>query len=204
MSRTPARPALPATLKRLVVPLLTAALLIAGVSVLAAPAEASRAPIEDYASYQPQRHCSPKAKPGTTYLGHWLVRRYGGGFGPISRRCGSGGTSEHKAGRAFDWSMNASRKADRVTVRAFLERAFRENRRGDTDVLARRMGIMYVIWNDKMYSAWNRFEPQRYLSSSCKSRKKCSKTLRHRNHVHISLSRPGGRGDTSWYAGRVS
>ena len=51
------------------------------------------------------------------------------------------------------------------------------------------MGIMYVIWNDHMYSAWDQFEKESYLSSSCKRRKNCSATLRHRNHVHISLSR---------------
>ena len=66
------------------------------------------------------------------------------------------------------------------------------------------MGIMYIIWNDHMYSAWDHFEREGYLSSSCKSVQKCSKTLRHRDHMHISLSRRGGRGETSWYASRVS
>ena len=32
------------------------------------------------------------------------------------------------------------------------------------------MGIMYIIWNDHMYSAWDQFEREDYLSSSCKSR----------------------------------
>ncbi len=195
---------MPAPHKLALVPLLTVLLLAAGAGVLAGPAGAARAPLEDYASYQPQRHCSPHAKPGTTYLGHWLVRRYGGGFGPISRPCGSGGTSEHKAGRAFDWTLDAMKRSDRAVAERFLERVFRDDRRGDTDVLARRMGIMYLIWDDTMYAAWNQFEPERYLSSSCTSRRKCSKTLRHRDHLHISLSRPGGRGATSWYAGRVS
>jgi hypothetical protein len=54
-----------------------------------------------------------------------------------------------------------------------------------------------------MYAAWNRFEPEPYLSSSCPSRRKCSATLRHRDHLHISQTRAGGRGDTSWYDGRL-
>lgn len=33
--------------------------------------------------------------------------------------------------------------------------------------------------------------------------KKCSQTLRHRDNMHISLSRPGGMGRTSWYDGRL-
>ncbi|MET0788954.1 MAG: hypothetical protein ABWY33_06915 [Cellulomonas sp.] len=52
--------------------------------LLVAPATAVAAPdtaIEDYAEYQPQTQCRPKAKPGTTYLGNWLVRKYAAGSG---------------------------------------------------------------------------------------------------------------------------
>jgi hypothetical protein len=180
-------------------------LALAVLAVLAMPATATAAPvppIEEYSSYQPQTTCRPQAKPGTKYLGRWLVRTYGGGFGPISRACG-GGTSEHTEGRAFDWMLDASRRANRRRAHAFLAAAFRTDRRGNTDALARRTGIMYVIWNDRIFSAWNEFEPEPYLSSGCKSRRTCSTTLRHRDHVHISLSRKGGRGATSWYDGRL-
>ena len=170
-------------------------------ALIAAPASAS--PIEDYPSYQPQTKCSPRAKPGTTFLGKQVVKRFGGGFGPISRPCKSGGTSEHKEGRAFDWMLDATRKSDRKRANAFMDWVFATDRRGDTDARARRMGIMYVIWNDHMYSAWNGFEPERYLSSSCKSRRRCSTTLRHRDHLHISLTRKGGKGRTSWFGGRL-
>jgi hypothetical protein len=173
--------------------------------LLVAPATAVAAPgaaIEDYAEYQPQTQCRPQAKPGTTYLGHWLVRRYGGGLGPISRACG-GGTSEHLEGRAVDWVLDASRRADRERAQSFLDDTFRTDPLGNTHARARRMGIMYLIWNDRMYSAWNGFEPKPYLSSGCRSTRRCSTTLRHRDHLHVSLTRPGGRGETSWYAGRL-
>ena len=63
---------------------------------------------------------------------------------------------------------------------------------------------MYIIWNDKMYPAWDHFRPERYLSSSCDSRKKCSKTLRHRDHLHISLSTARApAAATSWYEDRL-
>jgi hypothetical protein len=62
------------------------------------------------------------------------------------------------------------------------------------------MGVMYVIWNDHIYASYDTFAPRDYRSSSCPRLRTCSATLRHRNHVHISLSRAGGRGDTSWYA----
>ncbi len=163
---------------------------------------ASSAPehIEDYASWQPVKRCAPKAKRGTVTLSRWIVKSYGGGEGYISRSCGS--TSEHTEGRAFDWPLNADRKADRVRAKKFLKRILRTDNRGNDHAWARRMGVMYVIWKDRIYSAWNEFEPEPYLSSSCQTRKRCSKTLRHRDHVHISLTRRGGKGKTSWYANR--
>jgi hypothetical protein len=183
-------------------PTLSLAGVVLAFTVLLATPGTAHAQIEDYAGYQPQTKCSPKAKPGTKALGRWLVRR-GGGEGPISRPCRSGGRSEHKEGRAFDWVLDARRKKHRLVARGFLRAAFAEDRQGNEHSRARRMGIMYIIWNDHMYSAWDRFEKEDYLSSSCKRRKTCSASLRHRNHMHISLTRKGGRGETSWYDGRI-
>ena len=183
--------------------LLVAAL--AAVLLLAVPTHAvvTEGGIEDYASYQPQTRCAPKAKPGMKVLARWIVKRQGGEFGGISRSCKGGSTSEHKEGRAFDWRLDATKKADRQRARAFLATVRASDKAGNEDAKARRMGVMYVIWNDEMYSAGQQFSPKDYLSSSCKSKKKCSKTLRHRDHMHISLSRPGGKGRTSWYEGKV-
>ncbi len=168
-----------------------------------ARAQVTGSAIEDYAKYDPQSRCRPKAKPGTTVLGRWIVRTQGGEFGGIARRCGVGGTSEHKEGRAFDWRLDATQKKDRQRAAAFLELVRATDKAGNSDARARRMGIMYVIWNDRMYSAWDGFEGEPYLASSCPSRKKCSATARHRDHLHVSLSRVGGRGRTSWYDGRL-
>ena len=47
---------------------------------------------------------------------------------------------------------------------------------------------MYVIWNDRIWRSYSdEFSPGRYLSGSCPSRKRCSKTLRHRDHVHVDV-----------------
>ena len=160
-------------------------------------------PVEDYATYDPQTTCSKQPKAGTVALGAYLVATYGGSGGAVNRPCSGSSTSEHKDGRAIDWVLDASSKDDRLRAKTFLAAALATDAEGNPDALARRMGIMYVIWNDRMYSAWDRFEPEPYLSSSCRSRKKCSKTLRHRDHVHISLSMRGAKGKTSWYAGRL-
>lgn len=179
-------------------------ILVVLVAVVDAPAAtAEREPVEDYASYQPQTRCSPRAKPGAEALAAFLVRRYGGAAGGISRACSKRATSEHAEGRAVDWTLDATSRGGRRTAREFLRDAFATDRRGNTDALARRMGIMYVIWDDEIYPAWNGFAPEPYLSSSCKRLRRCPATLRHRDHVHVSLTRRAARGETSWYAGRV-
>lgn len=165
-----------------------------------ATAEAAlEGPVDAYAGYQPQKRCAHKVKPGTQMLGEWLVTR-GGAFGGTLRSCSSGGTSEHKDGRAFDWTLDATDVDDAAVAEAFLVEAFADDAvTGETDVLARRLGIMYVIWDDKIYAAWESFEPRTYLNSACRKRSTCSPTLRHRDHVHISLSKSGAAARTSWY-----
>lgn len=173
-------------------------------SLVGVPAQAGYVlPVESYASYQPQKKCAKKAKPGTVELATWLAAR-GGVYGGTLRSCRSGGQSEHKDGRAFDWMLDATDPDDEAVAEAFMVEAFADDELGDTDALARRMGIMYVIWDDKLYAAWDGFEPRKYLSSGCRTRRKCSPTLRHRDHMHISLSKRGAKGRTSWYVERAA
>jgi hypothetical protein len=160
-------------------------------------------PVEDYAGYAPQTTCTKKPRPGTVALGSWLVATYGGGGGAVNRPCSGSGASEHKDGRAIDWTLDATDRADRLVAKAFLAAAFAPDAAGNPAALARRMGIMYVIWNDHFYPAYHQFQPESYLSSSCRSKRTCSKTLRHRDHVHISLSKAGARGRTSFYVDLV-
>ena len=164
------------------------------------PAAASAVPIEGFATYDPQTNCSPNAKPGTLKLSDWLQKQYpGSGSLGISRSCKDGGVSEHKEGRAFDWAVSVYSARDRAYVADFMAKLFATDAEGNTDALARRMGIMYLIWNDHIYSSYYGFRARDY--QACKVLSTCGDTLRHRNHVHISLSRAGGNGTTSWYTG---
>ena len=176
--------------------------IIAAIVLVLVPAGASTAApqIEWFPHYRPQTKCSPKAKPGTVMLAKYLMRHYkGSGSLGISRSCGASGVSEHKEGRAFDWALNAKSRRDRHYAADFLHRLRKTDRYGHSDALARRMGIMYVIWSDHIYSATHRYKTQRYRNSGCKSLKRCSAALRHRNHMHISLTRPAAQERTSWY-----
>ena len=177
---------------------------LVAVLTFAAPVVAVTLPVDDYASYEPQTVCRDQALPGTTALARWINRSFAGGTARATlRACSTGGRSEHKDGRAIDWTMSATSKRDRTTVRKFLTRILATDVEGNTHALARRMGVMYVIWNDRMYAAYRGFAAEPYLSSSCSSLRTCSRTLRHRDHVHISLSQDGGWGLTTWYTARL-
>jgi hypothetical protein len=190
LTPTPARLAVAATLLTLV-----------GTTVAADAAVEYPGPVDAYASYQGENGCRDRPMKGTKQLAAWITKKFAGGTANASMRACSSSTSEHQDGRAIDWTMDAAKEADRAEVDRFLTTLFATDGDGEEHALARRMGIMYVIWNDHMYRAYGNphFAKDDYLSSSCPSRKKCSKTLRHRDHVHISLSRPGGKAETTWY-----
>lgn len=159
--------------------------------------------VDPPAEYVGQQECTKAPAPGTVELARWLTRTYPktGSMG-MMRACGSGGRSEHKDGRAFDWRADVTRKAQRRSAYRFIRRALATDAHGNPNALARRMGIMYLIYDDTIWSSYRGFQPRRYLHSACKSLKKCSKTLRHRDHVHISLGLAGAAGQTSWYRSR--
>ena len=156
--------------------------------------------VEDYSRYEGQTTCAKRVQPGTSYLAGHLTSTYGGSVASLLRAC-SDGASEHKDGRAIDWSADARSPADVARVERLLADLFAPDDQGNENALARQMGIMYVIWDDQMYSGYGGFEPSPYVSSSCRGKplKQCSPTLRHRDHVHISLSHAGGAAQTSFY-----
>ena len=187
-----------------ILPLLSALLGIVLTGTVLSAVPATAAAVDDYADYDPQSNCAGAAKPGTVYLLRWLVRQYPNtGFTSTLRSCASGGTSEHKDGRALDWGVDAANTVQRAKAYAFLKRIFASDRNGNTDALARRMGIMYVIWDDHIYSSYSGFSKRNYSNNACGGKvKKCSKTTRHRDHVHISLSRSGAAAQSTFYRAR--
>jgi hypothetical protein len=150
--------------------------------------------IEGYARYEGQSTCDPTPKPGTLALRSLLLAHFPNtGSAGISRDCAVGGRSEHKEGRAFDWSANVTNAGQRASVEAFFAELFATDQYGHKHAMARRMGIMYVIWN---HSIWSAYEAdagwQPYTG-----------TNPHTDHVHISLSWAGARAETSFWSGTV-
>ena len=161
----------------------------------------ANAQIEDYAEYQPQTKCAPKAKPGTKALARWLVQR-GGGFGPISRACKTVRHLGAQGGPRVRLDPGRRRKADRRLARQFLGRV--RDRQGGQRARQGPPDGDHVRHLERPHVL--RLGPLRAESLpqlELQAPKNCSATLRHRNHMHISLSRAGGRGATSWYDGRV-
>lgn len=155
------------------------------------------------AQYEGQSTCTSTPAPGTVALSRWLLRKYPAtrSMG-LMRACGTGGTSEHKDGRAFDWGADVARTRTRRAAYDFITKVLANDAAGNPHALARRLGIMYFIYNDTIWSSSHDFAPRPYLHAGCSTRATCSRTLRHLNHVHISLGYAGAAAQTSWYRSR--
>lgn len=147
--------------------------------------------IDAYTTYEPQKTCSPTVKPGTGALRDMLLTLYPatGSYG-IVRSCDAGGTSEHKEGRAFDWKADVSNPAQKAAVQHFITTMLATDSAGNRHALARRMGIMYVIWNRQIWSAYRISEGWRPYTGASP----------HTDHMHISMSWDGALGRTSFWA----
>ena len=156
--------------------------------------------VEAAQPYVGQTTCDPVAKPGVAAFRELLLRTYpGSGSLGIVLDCGAAGQTEHKEGRAFDWavSINSAQQVSQVnTVMTWLTQP---DQYGNAFAMARRLGIMYMIWNSRMWRSYgngtyaaNMWSP--YAGSS-----------RHTDHVHFSFGWNGAQKATSfWRNGAVA
>lgn len=159
--------------------------------------------IDEPSDYDEQTTCTKSPRPGTVALARYLQRAFPatGSMG-MMRGCKVGGRSEHKDGRAFDWAADVAKPKQKAAAYSFIRKVLATDSAGNEHALARRMGIMYLIYNDTIWSSYRDFQPRPYLNGGCKTKKKCSRSLRHLNHVHISLGYAGAAAQTSWYRSR--
>jgi hypothetical protein len=191
-SRRPARFLLTllAVLAAVVVPALPAAAAPAGPAVL--PADSA---IEALSPYQGQTACDPVARPGVLRFRDLVLASYPGtADSGIVRSCTSGGTSEHKEGRAWDWRVSTTNPQHVAQVADLMDWLLAVDELGNTAAMARRLGVMYVIWDSriwKSYQADRGWQP--YAGASP-----------HTDHVHLSFSWAGALAETSYWSGRVA
>jgi len=115
-------------------------------------------------------------------------------------------TSEHADGRAWDWGIPTGH--GRAEAHTLLSWLFATDPQGNTQAMARRLGVMYVIWQGRIRSTGGGWQP--YLPGVCWQAGKGGKvatgnpTLCHRDHVHISLAWDGAMKRTSFWTGSVA
>jgi len=159
-------------------------------------------PIDDY-RYDRAHHCYRRPSRGANAMVAWLTRNARGQFWGIMRceRLSEDSLSLHSEGRAIDWHLDASRAADRRAARRLIMTLLATDRAGNPHALARRMGVQEIIWNCRSWwSGADRMGPYSLCyTRTGKPRKKVDRTLAHRDHVHIGLSRKGARMRTSFW-----
>jgi hypothetical protein len=144
--------------------------------------------------------CSPANdydKPGPIALRNLLVATYGSVvdgqpvLNSISRPC-DGTVSEHHEGRALDWGMDFRNPGMRFDGQLVLIWLFATDAYGNTDAIARRLGIMYVIWNYQIYGSWDNYQAQPYACGT-------DPVNCHVTHMHFSFDWPGALAETSFF-----
>jgi len=197
----------PLRVSRVLSLILIAATLLAPVAQ-AAPRMRTFGPlIDDYARYRGQELCRPKPKPGVVAFERIVMRAYPHtrSWG-ISRACDIGGRSEHKEGRAWDWHVRAWVEGDRETAQDLFRWLFATDKHGNAHANARRLGVMYIQWNRRIWGAWSRrWEVYCVDDRKGRCRNEDGKVVHaHRDHVHFSFSWPGARQNTTFWNPELS
>ncbi len=205
--RTPlSRPA------RLVATLLAALSMAGGLGTTAAAAPRPPVPLslpvaaESLSGYLPASSCDPTSKPGAVALGQLLTSTYPGTSVGVSRSCGVDPlpTSEHYEGRAVDWMNSVRDPAKAAQAAAVIDWLTATDEAGTTFANARRLGVMYVIWDGKIWGAYATERGWRPYSTCAVHPEKSWDTTCHRDHMHLSLSWAGAMGRTSYWTGMVA
>lgn len=177
----------------------------------AATAKAPKAPrtfsatIEDLASYVGQTSCDPHLKRGTADLGALLTKTYPGTSWGATYACGTDGSqSEHYEGRAIDWMVSARNSTTKADARAFYGWLLATDKYGNTAAMARRLGVMYIIFNGRMWGSWDSKWEEYNGCLHGKGLARANDNACHRTHMHISLSWNGARAKTTFWTGHVS
>ncbi len=148
--------------------------------------------LEPLAPYLPQTTCDPTAKRGVLGFRDLLLSTFPGSRNlGIGRVCEAEGVSEHKEGRAFDWGVSADDPAERAAADAVLGWMLGPDETGEPFAISRRLGLMYVIWDRQIWSAFMANEGWRpYVGVNS-----------HRDHIHFSFDWPGAMAETSFWQG---
>lgn len=151
--------------------------------------------------YEGMTTCDPVARKGALLLKQLLLDTYGETVIGITRACDQDNISEHKEGRAVDWMVDWKDPEEFAEAQGFVDWLSSPGPDGTPAANARRMGIMYIIWGDEM---WRAYDPDRGWTEfqGCRSKRSAGyDTVCHRDHVHFSMTWDGAAGRTSYWDG---
>ncbi|MFC3763241.1 FG-GAP repeat domain-containing protein [Tenggerimyces flavus] len=168
---------------------LAAALVIGPPAHAVPPTPTFPATIDAYAVSDDQTRCIDGERPGVADFRNLLEAEYGRADLGIHRPCAQGGTSEHKEGRALDYPFNVTNATQKAQADQLLAWLLATDQYGNKHALARRLGIMYMIWNHKI---WRAYRPNEgWLPYGGPNP--------HTDHIHFSFGWPGARQETTWW-----
>jgi peptidoglycan hydrolase-like protein with peptidoglycan-binding domain len=164
--------------------------------------------IEPLTRYVPADSCDTKEKPGSAALARFLKATYPVSSYGISRSCGTDAmsTTEHYEGRAVDWMSSVRVPQQKANAEAVLGWLLAKDRAGNPYANARRLGVMYLIWDNKIWGAYrpgDGWRPYQSCGTAAKAGPAFDTTC-HRDHIHISLSWEGAMGRTSFWTKKVA
>lgn len=145
---------------------------------------------EAYPEREPQTSCEVVDNSGVQAFRAVILAAYPDtGDGGIVRDSGTGGASDHKEGRAWDWMLDASDPADEVAADEVLDWLLATDDAGHEQAIARRVGVLYVIWDGRIWSASRADAGWRPYGGASP----------HTDHVHVSFTSAGAAGVTSFF-----
>ena len=155
--------------------------------------------LEPPSPYLPADSCDYTVKPGVGRFAALIQQTYQGtgSYGVVSSCPSEGMVSEHTEGRAWDWAVSVANRAQLAQANALFAWLLAPDSAGRQAANARRLGIMYIIWNRQIlgtYDLAGGWQPY-----SCSGVTAC-----HQDHVHFSFSWAGAQAATSFWTGRVA
>ncbi|MDQ6648624.1 MAG: peptidoglycan-binding protein, partial [Actinomycetota bacterium] len=158
------------------------------------PPARGAAGIDGLSPYIPQTSCDATAKPGAVAFADLVLHTYPGtGSDGIVNTCAAeGAVSEHSEGRAWDWRVSSRDPRDRARAEALLGWLLAADGQGHRAAMARRLGIMYIIFDSRIWGSY--YDEQGWRPYTGASP--------HTDHVHFSFSWAGAWGRTSYWSGR--
>jgi hypothetical protein len=158
--------------------------------------------IDATGGYDGARRCDPDPKPGVLSFRSIVLRAYPTtGAGGISRPCyGGAASSEHNEGRAWDWTVNAGVPSQKRQADQLIDWLIKEDRYGNEAAMARRFGIMYIIWNRRIWFPWGGWETYcKQRPNGCMDPDGGGVRSPHTDHVHFSFTRRGASKQTTFW-----